>query len=276
MRMTEHKIGLLLTENRAFIERIAWYSVGVVNVLAGVDHQRRLKADEIGTGTACTWKGYHIILTADHVIANAKPSDLTFLLRVDDAIKWEGTGQREKVQARVTLPVEDIVHCKEKDLAAIVLRTKELSGFKMQFCELPKSLAKNRTPKSEGSLVLLGYPQDQAKLMSQAKTADSVANIFYLRPIVLAGTIAETPTKALSSRYDPDRDVLIKYEPLDPNMEPFGFSGAAGWCDRHERSGPIWTPDPVLFGVQTNAFMSSRLLLVVGAPAVREFLEESF
>jgi len=274
--MTEHEIGLLLTENRAFIERIAWYSVGVVNLLAGVDHRERRAADEIGTGTACIWKDYHIILTADHVVAKTKPSDLAFLLRVDDAIKWEGTGEKEEVVARVALPVEDIVHCKEKDLAAIVLRARELSGFKMQFCELPKSLAKNRTPRSEGSLVLLGYPQDRATLMSQVKTADSIANIFYLRPIVLAGTIAEAPTKPLSSRYDPERDVLLNYAPADPNMEPYGFSGAAAWSDRHERSGTLWTADPVLFGVQTNAFMSSKLLLVVGAPAVREFLEESF
>jgi hypothetical protein len=156
--MTEHEIGLLLTENRAFVERIAWYSVGIVNRLAGVDRQERIAADDIGTGTACTWKNYHIILTADHVVAGAQASDLAFLLRVDDAIKWEGTAEKEEVIERVTLPVEDIVHCKGKDLAAIILRSKELRGLKMQFCELPKSLAKNRTPRSEGSLILLGYP----------------------------------------------------------------------------------------------------------------------
>lgn len=274
--MTEHEIGLLLTENRAFVERIAWYSVGIVNLLAEVDHKERIAADVLGTGTACAWKDYRIILTAAHVVAKAKPSDLAFLLRVDDALKWEGTDQNEEVISRVTLPVEDIVYCKEKDLAAIVLKAKELSVFKMQFCELPKSLAKNRTPKSEGSLVLIGYPIDQKELYTQVKTSDAVANYFYLRPSILAGTIAGTPTKALASRYDPERDVLVNYTPTDPNMKPHGFSGAAAWSERKERSGTLWTADPILFGVQTDAFLTSKLLLVVGAPAVREFLEESF
>jgi hypothetical protein len=274
--MTDHEIGLLLTENRAFVERIAWYSVGLVHLLAETDHQKRVTSDVLGTGTLCRWKDYRIVLTANHVVAKAKPSELAFLLRVDDALKWEGTGQDEEVISRVTLPVEDIVRCKEKDLAAIVLKAKELSAFKMQFCELPKSLAKNRTPKSEGSLVLLGYPVDQKELYTQVNVAGALANYFYLRPIILAGTLAGTPTKALSSRYDPERDVLVNYTPADPTMKPHGFSGAAAWSERNERSGGLWTADPVLFGVQTDAFMTSKLLLVVGAPAVREFLEEWF
>jgi hypothetical protein len=42
------------------------------------------------------------------VVAKAKPSELAFLLRVDDALKWEGTGQNEEVISRMTLPVDDI------------------------------------------------------------------------------------------------------------------------------------------------------------------------
>ena len=240
-----------------------------------IDHTQRTAGDVLGTGTACRWKDYRIILTADHVVAEAKPSDLAFLLRVDDALQWERTGKDEEVISRVTLPVKDIVHCKEKDLAAIILNTKELSDSKMQFLELPKSLAKNRTSKSEGSLVLLGYPVDQKELYTQVKKSEAIANYFYLRPIILAGTLAETPTKPLDRRYDPNRDVLVNYTPADPNMKPHGFSGAAAWSDRKERSGTLWTADPMLFGVQTAAFMTSKLLLVVGAPAVREFLEES-
>ena len=59
---TEHKIGLMMVENRAFIERIAWYTVGIVNVLVDVDYQKRTMADGLGTGTACTWKGHRLIL----------------------------------------------------------------------------------------------------------------------------------------------------------------------------------------------------------------------
>jgi hypothetical protein len=274
--MTEHKIGLMMVEYRAFIERIAWYSVGIVNLLAAVDYKERRMADDFGTGTACTWKGHNLILTAEHVIAKAEPNDLAFLLRVDDAINWEGTGKPEKVIERVSLPVERIVRCMEHDLAAIVLRTKELAPFRMQFCELPKHLSKRRTAKRKGSLIILGFPKDQIFTVSKTKTANAEAHYHAARPTILKGTIAKPPTKPLSSRYRPKRDVLVHYTPDDPKMEPYGFSGAAAWSERAERSGPVWSSEPTVFGVQTDAFMTSKLLLVVGGPTIKKFLKESF
>ncbi len=274
--MTEHKIGLMIGENRAFVERIAWYAVGVVSLLAYVDHQNKKMADVLGTGTACTWKGHSVILTAEHVVAEAEPDSLAFLLRVDDAINWEGTGKPEIVVPRVSLPVESIVRCKEHDLAAIVLRANDLAGFRMQFCELPKQLAQSRTLKRKGSLLLLGYPTDRIIPVAKTQTANAEANYRAVRPTILTGTIAKPPSKALSSQYDPERDVLINYEPSDPKMKPHGFSGAAVWKDRAKRSGHVWTADPMIFGMQTRAFMTSRLLQVVGAPAINKFLQESF
>ncbi len=273
--MTEHKIGLMMVENRAFIERIAWYTVGIVNLLVDVDYQKKTMADGLGTGTACTWKGHRLILTAEHVIAKAEPKDLAFLLRVDEAINWEGTGKPEKVVERVSLPVERIVRCMEHDLAAIVLRTEELTPFHMQFCELPEHLSKRRTAKREGSLILLGFPTDRIFDVSKIKTANAEAYYHAARPTILTGTIAK-PRKNLSSLYQQKRDVLLHYMPTDPQMEPFGFSGAAAWSERAERSGALWTAEPMVFGVLTHAFMSSKLLRVVGGPTVRTFLQRSF
>jgi S1-C subfamily serine protease len=88
--VTEHPKGEMQVKFKAFIERITWYSMGIVNIRADVDHQDRVMADAIGSGTACTWKGHGLILTAEHVIGDAEPEDIAFLLRVDDAIKWEG------------------------------------------------------------------------------------------------------------------------------------------------------------------------------------------
>ncbi len=274
--MTEHKIGLMMVENRAFIERIAWYSVGVVNLLAAINYKEKRMADDFGTGTACTWKGHSLILTAEHVIAKAEANDLAFLLRVDDAISWEGTGAPEKVVARVSLPIERIIRNKEHDLAAIILRTNELGGFRMQFCELPKHLSKRRTAKRKGSLILLGYPKDRIFSVSKTKTANAEAHYHAARPTILAATIAKPPAKPLSSRYNPKRDVLINYAPPEPKMEQYRFSGSAAWSEREERSEPLWPAEPMIFGVQTDAFMTSKLLLVVGAPTIKKFLEESF
>jgi hypothetical protein len=274
--MTEHEIGLMVTEYKAFIERIAWYSVGIVNLLASVNSKEKRMADDVGTGTACTWKGHKLILTAEHVIEKTEPKDLAFFLRVDDAINWEGSGKPEKVIERVSLPIERIVRCMEHDLAAIVLRANDLTGIRMQFCELPKYLARRRTAKRKGSLILLGYPKDQIFTVSTTKTANAEAHYIAAKPIILKGTIAKPPSEPLAYRYRPERDVLVNYTPDDPKMEPYGFSGAAAWSERAERSGPVWSSEPTVFGVLTDAFMTSKLLLVVGGPTIKKFLEESF
>jgi hypothetical protein len=274
---TEHKIGLMVTEYKVFIERIAWYSVGIVNPFASVNHKEKRMADDVGTGTACTWKGHKLILTAEHVIGEAEPKDLAFFLWVDDAINWEGSGKPEKVIARVSLPIEKIVRCAEHDLAAIILRTKDLTGSSMQFCELPKRLSKRRTLKRKGSLILLGYPKDRIFNVSKTKIANAEARFNAARPTILKATIAKPPSSSLLSyRYRPKRDILLHYTPDDPKMEPYGFSGAAVWRDSAEHTVPLWTAEPTIFGVQTNAFMTSKLLLVVGGPTIKKFLEESF
>ena len=198
------------------------------------------------------------------------------MLRVDDAINWEGTGQPEKVVQRVSLPVDRILCCTEHDLAAIVLRSEELAGYRMQFCQLPGELLRRRTLKRKGSLFLLGFPVDRVFTMSELKTANAITNYFAARPTILTATIAAPPSKRLGSQYDPERDVLLNYQPSDPKMKPHGFSGAAVWSQRLARSTHLWTASPMIFGVQTSAFMTSRLLLVVGAPTIKEFLGNSF
>ena len=70
-------------------------------------------------------------------------------------------------------------------------------------------------------------------------------------------------------------DILIRYDPSDSNMKPHGFSGAGVWVDPSKRSGSVWTADPILFGIQNEAYMESRLLNAISAPTIREFLETS-
>jgi hypothetical protein len=78
--------------------------------------------------TACTWKGHRLILTAEHVTAKAEPKDLAFLLRVDEAINWEGMGKPQKVVERVSLPVERIVRCEALWLDGLVCNLSARDG----------------------------------------------------------------------------------------------------------------------------------------------------
>jgi hypothetical protein len=185
-------------------------------------------------------------------------------------------GKPEKVVKRVSLPIERIIRCKEHDLAAIVLPPGELTGLRMRFCELPKQLMKRRTLRRKGALILLGFPADRMFPITERKTPNTSLHYSAARPTILHAIIADPPLKPLSSSYDPERDVLVKYEPDDPKMKPHGFSGAAAWCDRIRRPRAVWTAGPKLFGVQTRAFMTSRLLQIVGAPTIGDFLDQAF
>jgi hypothetical protein len=273
----EHPKGEMDAKFKAFVERITWYSLGIIAMDADVSYEHRLRADAVGSGTACTWKGQKLILTAEHVIGDAQPDRLAFLLRVDDALNWEGTGKPAKVVQRVQLPIETIIRDKKNDLAVAVLRAKLLTHSRMQFCELPRQLKRSRTVRGKGSLILHGFPKDQQYAISESKTSNASIRQFVAQPIILPVTIAGHPSKPLSSHYDPDRDVLVHYEPpRDLNMKPHGFSGAAVWCQRSRQSGPIWTPCPMMFGLQTRAYMTSKLLQIVDALTIKNFLEESF
>jgi len=276
--VSEHPKGEMDVKFKAFVERITWYSLGIVAIDADVSYEQRLRADAVGSGTACTWKGQSLILTAEHVVGDTQPDRLAFLLRVDDALNWEGMGKPANVVQRVPLPIETIVRDKKNDLAAIVLRSELLTNPRMQFCELPKQLKRGRTVRSKGSLILHGFPRDQQYAISEKKISNASIRQLVAQPIILPVTIASrTSTTLPRLSYDPDRDVLVHYEPpKDLNMKPHGFSGAAVWCQRSRQSGSIWTPCPMMFGLQTRAYMTSKLLQIVDALTIRNFLKESF
>jgi hypothetical protein len=95
-------------------------------------------------------------------------------------------------------------------------------------------------------------------------------------PTPLMGESVAKLKGPLPSSYDPDRDVLIRYDPPAPDMKPHGFSGGGVWCDPAERPGAVWSADPLLFGVQTHAYMESGLLKAVGRPPSWNFLKSPF
>jgi hypothetical protein len=180
----------------------------IVNVSAAVDKHRRTISDEIGTGTACTFKGHKLILTAEHVIRKAEPADLKFLLRVEDAIDGESNG-RTGFASSVSLPIKQIVRCEEKDLAAIELRPEGPEKLSIRFCELPKKLVRNRTTRGDGGLLLIGYPSDQAFEVSELRIANAATKFMACVPTPLMGEIVSKPERSLDSSYDPDRDHYI-------------------------------------------------------------------
>ncbi len=198
---------------------IAWYTVGVINISAFVDEKNRIIADDIGTGTACDWHGRKMILTAKHVLKNAQPKDLQFLLRVGNAIDWDADPRKGGVTSRVSLPVDKIIRCKGEDLAMILLKPDGLEAFNVRFCELAKRLARTKATNNQGALILLGYPSDQIFDVSESRTGNITTKSVACVPTVLTGHIAIGENYNLSSSYDPENHVLIRFEPVSSGPE---------------------------------------------------------
>jgi len=260
-----------ISEARAVVEKIGWSSVCVVNLSAAKTPYRGVASEEIGAGTACLCKGYKLILTAGHVVGGAGPSDLGFMPRVGTAIDWEDEGKAQ-IADRLSLPVEAIVRSRKDDLAAIVLRPDALPALNGHFCELPAKFGYMLS--GNGAVALMGYPVDQTRPVSKTKGGDSLTELRAVVPTtVMEEVVSESPL-FLSSEYDPDRHLLIQFAPAEGGLKPFGYSGAGVWAD-NRKTGPLWVADPLLVGVETSAYVASKLLVAVKGEIVRKFLQES-
>jgi hypothetical protein len=273
--MTEHVIGLSLEEQKAFMELALAHTVGVVNLKEAVDRKKRIRSDgSLGTGSACLWNNKAIVLTARHVLDEASPGEVAFLPRAETSLKWDAPGQTSGVAERVVLEIERIVRSESEDLAAIVLKSTDLNPLNCEFCPLPQRLAADMTAKGEGSVLLAGFPVDQTYTVLETRNSDGLSVSLGCPSVLIWGEIVHTPPRPLDSHYDPDRHILIRFEPPSPGSRPQGYSGAAVWCDPSRR-GRIWRANPLLLGVETRAYEKSGLLLAIRASVVRRFLEES-
>lgn len=259
-----------ISETRAVIEKIAWRTLCIINLAAAMTQYKGIASDEIGTGTACLYKDCKLILTADHVLEGAGPTQLKFIPRVGSAIDWEGEGKAQ-IADRLSLPVERIVRSKKDDLAAIVLRSDALPQLDGHFCELPAKFGYSLS--GNGAVCLMGYPVDQTRSISKTREGSSLTDLRAVVPTSFMGFVVPETPPLLSSKYDPDRQLLIRFDPGDGH-QPFGYSGAGLWAD-NQKSGALWAADPMLVGVETSAYVASGLLVAVKAEIVRQFLEES-
>ena len=170
--------------------------------------------------------------------------------------------------------VERIALCEWEDLAAIVLRPEGLESLNTEFCPLPRRLAVDSTLRDNGSVLLVGFPVDQTFEVSESRQPGHVTKLMACPSDMFWGEIVSRTDRPLSSRYDAERHLLIRFESSTRGSRPFGYRGAAVWCDPARR-GLIWTANPLFLGIETDSYESLNLVLAVRASVVRQFLEES-
>jgi hypothetical protein len=274
METVEHPIALGLEELKAFHGKAWAHVLGVVNLKEEVNERARTRWEGLGTGCACVWRGQKLVLTAKHVLQDAGSADIAFLPRSATALGWESPGNIEGVVERVTVGIEKVVRCQWEDLAAIVLDGDGADTLNVEFCELPKRLAVDETISGSGSVLIIGFPVDQTFRVSESRVPGHTTVIMACPCESFWGELVKEPEGALDSSYDPDRHLLIRFEPRSEGLRPFGYSGAAVWCDPARREA-IWTANPLLLGIQTHTYEKSGLVRAVRASTIRRFLEES-
>lgn len=272
--MEGHAIGRGIEENKAFLEGLFWHMLGVVNLVPRIRtvDGRPVRWQEIGTGTACSYRGANFILTARHVLDDAGPSDLRFFPRASGRIEWaDELGHRTRA-VRVALDVSHIIRCGWEDLAAIVLPPGPAPHEGIRFCELPGNLS---DPPDRAMCVVVGYPYDRTRPAETERAEEGLVHNLCARTDAFWSTIVDTDR--LLSGFNRDSHFLLRFSPSFPGGRPDGYSGAGVWF---ALGGPgsraVWSADPMLAGVQTHGYRESGLLRVVKASVVKAFIEEAF
>ena len=158
----DHPIALNIEETRAFHERAWSHVAGVVNLKEDINRSKRTRSERIGTGGAYVWDKKKIVLTAKHVLEGAGPDEVAFLPRTGSSLGWDRPGEINGMSERVTVGIETIVRCTWEDLAAIVLTGERAEELNVEFCELPQRLSNDKTIQGPGSVLVIGFPVDQA------------------------------------------------------------------------------------------------------------------
>lgn len=160
-------LALESEQHHAFSERVAWHTVLLVNSVrseATSANGQVLSSEVVGVGTACSWKGKDLILTARHVLDGAGPPDLRFFLRPTGVISWNTRPSQVPVSQTTLLKVEGLARCQFEDLACVILGKNDYSG-RLEFTELPAAF--DEVPPSGGGTLIFGSPTDQALVVAE-------------------------------------------------------------------------------------------------------------
>lgn len=224
---------------------------------------------QIGTGTLVSFDGQKFILTAKHVIQNAKVEELRFWLRppapiIEKAVRDTTAKERGATTPGIALPIEYVAQNDVLDIAILRLKADTQLPDGPRFYDLSESspFSSWDEAKLDGlSLHVFGFPAENSVVLR--RVGNHIENF--------------VGTAFFSSRYlrdrneshswsglefvSPNKDFLFDYPERagDNYLAPPGLSGAGVWV---QSDGPdaIWTSRPMLLGVCHRYFERFGLL----------------
>jgi len=268
--------------SRACINHLAKSTVAIVNSIRTVGTSRFTgrpgDTEEPGTGCAARWGRHHFILTAGHVVDNAKVSDLRIHVSPSEGFAFKDPSMLTTKDIVDALPIRDtgvVVHrCDSEDLALLTVDPAVYPG--LEFIHL-ESDWKDPDP---GEMVhCCGFPSDHSVTVDRAVIGNRENVSIAIYPTIFDGVVLPPPTDSERTfkfpGFDPARHYLVPYEASSVSQHPRGFSGAAAWWE-HDEKRIIWAARFKFAGVCTSAYKKGTVVEVVKASAVRVFLEKTF
>ena len=105
--------------------RLWTHTVGIINGKRVIYPEKKVDTEGFGTGLAAKWGDHHFILTAKHVLKDAKPSELRIFWCPGGIIEPKKPEQLAKGDVRDGKPLTEVtsqIHlCEWEDLAVITV-----------------------------------------------------------------------------------------------------------------------------------------------------------
>lgn len=261
---------------KASIQRLWKHTVSIVNGVrvVGTDPatNRRADGEEFGSGCVARSGKQHVILTAKHVLRNAKAGDLR-IFSYPGAFRYRAAEDLRKEDVVDAVPLRAdrsvIYRCDWDDLALIVVEPDQL-GEHVEFFDLNNDCI----DPAEGEPVhCFGFPADSYVPWETFMVGNKEERTVAVYPGTFDGVVTYSP-KFLPSEFEPDRHYLVPFAGATEGKHPEGYSGGGAWWESDQPE-LIWRANYKFAGICTSCYRAGSYEQIVRASAVRRFVEET-
>jgi hypothetical protein len=274
--MSDTRAILQKKSGEASLHRLWIHTVAIVNGIrvVGKDPTSNRLADgeEFGSGCAARWGKHHFILTAKHVLRDAKPTDLRIFCCPSGGLEYRAPADLRKQDVVDAVPIAEqnaaIHRCEWEDLALMTTIPKAVGQY-VEFFDL----AKDWIDPPEGERVhCFGFPSDGSIPWEIRMIGNKEERQLAVYPGLFDGAVTLSP-KFITNDFDPDIHYLIPFEEAAKGKHPRGYSGAAAWWESDQQQ-LVWRPNFKFAGICTSCYKNGSIEQVVKASVVRRFVEE--
>lgn len=255
------------------------HTIGIINGVrifgteAGTG--RRADEEQPGTGFPVKWNGHNLLLTARHVLHEAKPTDLrvaTFKGELQFKAATELTFADIAKDSRLRGPAT-IHRCDWEDLAAVSVQPEEFPD--LDYFDVASN---SFDPPADEWINVCGFPSDHRVTVEKRLVGRKEEVDIALYATVFSSKVLPPPSaddiKFLFDGLEPQSHFLLEYNIKHQSQHPRGFSGAAALWESDEKH-LVWRPNFKFAGTVTHSHRNGSLIRVVRAPLVLRFLQET-